>query len=83
MFALNAFMRYRSPFDGSLLMLTMVDTFSSADFTYLKTFKLYRGGGKIGKQAVEQSYPSVLSGLILKLGNLHGLVELGRNELLR
>lgn len=42
-----------------------------------------RGGGKIGKQAVEQSYPSVLSALILKLGGLHGLAELGRNELLR
>ncbi|KAL6649216.1 hypothetical protein ACP70R_013440 [Stipagrostis hirtigluma subsp. patula] len=42
-----------------------------------------RGGGKIGKQAVEQSYSSVLSGLILKLGSLHGLAELGRNELLR
>uniref|UniRef100_A0A0D3FDS9 Condensin complex subunit 1 C-terminal domain-containing protein n=1 Tax=Oryza barthii TaxID=65489 RepID=A0A0D3FDS9_9ORYZ len=42
-----------------------------------------RGGGKIGKQAVEQSYPSVLSALILKLGSLHGLAELGRNELLR
>ncbi|KAG0552792.1 hypothetical protein BDA96_01G538000 [Sorghum bicolor] len=42
-----------------------------------------RGGGKIGKQAVEHSYPSVLSGLILKLGSLHGLAELGRNELLR
>uniref|UniRef100_J3LJZ8 Condensin complex subunit 1 C-terminal domain-containing protein n=1 Tax=Oryza brachyantha TaxID=4533 RepID=J3LJZ8_ORYBR len=42
-----------------------------------------RGGGKMGKQAVEQSYPSVLSALILKLGSLHGLAELGRNELLR
>ncbi|RLN39666.1 protein SHOOT GRAVITROPISM 6 [Panicum miliaceum] len=42
-----------------------------------------RGGGKIGKQAVEKSYPSVFSGLILKLGSLHGLAELGRNELLR
>lgn len=42
-----------------------------------------RGGGKIGKQAVERSYPSVLSALILKLGSLHGLAELGRNELLR
>ncbi|KAK8446790.1 hypothetical protein SEVIR_9G545400v4 [Setaria viridis] len=42
-----------------------------------------RGGGKIGKQAVEKSYPSVLAGLILKLGSLHGLAELGRNELLR
>ncbi|KAL6902358.1 hypothetical protein ACP4OV_005234 [Aristida adscensionis] len=42
-----------------------------------------RGGGKIGKQAVERSYSSVLSGLILKLGSLHGLAELGRNELLR
>ncbi|CAL4920753.1 unnamed protein product [Urochloa decumbens] len=42
-----------------------------------------RGGGKIGKQAVEKSYPSVLSGLVLKLGSLHGLAELGRNELLR
>lgn len=42
-----------------------------------------RGGGKVGKQAVEQSYPSVLSALILKLGALHGLAELGRNELLR
>ncbi|KAK3148379.1 hypothetical protein QOZ80_3BG0294260 [Eleusine coracana subsp. coracana] len=42
-----------------------------------------RGGGKVGKQAVEQSYPSVLSGLILKLGSLHGVAELGQNELLR
>uniref|UniRef100_A0A0D9VPJ2 Condensin complex subunit 1 C-terminal domain-containing protein n=1 Tax=Leersia perrieri TaxID=77586 RepID=A0A0D9VPJ2_9ORYZ len=42
-----------------------------------------RGGGKAGKQAVEQSYPSVLSALILKLGSLHGLAELGRIELLR
>ncbi|ONL93640.1 Protein SHOOT GRAVITROPISM 6 [Zea mays] len=42
-----------------------------------------RGGGKIGKQAVEKSYPSVLSGLILKLGSLNGVAELGRNELLR
>ncbi|ONL93625.1 Protein SHOOT GRAVITROPISM 6 [Zea mays] len=84
MFALNAFMRYWSPFDGSLLMLRMVGTFSSADFTYFKkTSKLYRGGGKIGKQAVEKSYPSVLSGLILKLGSLNGVAELGRNELLR
>ncbi|AQL09722.1 Protein SHOOT GRAVITROPISM 6 [Zea mays] len=84
MFALNAFMRYWSPFDGSLLMLRMVGTFSSSDFTYFKkTSKLYRGGGKIGKQAVEKSYPSVLSGLILKLGSLNGVAELGRNELLR
>ncbi len=50
---------------------------------FLKTMGIYRGGGKIGKQAVEQSYPSVLSALILKLGSLHGLAELGRNELLR
>jgi hypothetical protein len=58
---------------------------SSAHFMYLKVkmFKLHRGGGKIGKQAVEQSYPSVLSALILKLGGLHSLAELGRNELLR
>jgi maestro heat-like repeat-containing protein family member 1 len=83
MFALNAFMRYWSPFDGSLLMLRMVGTFSSADFTYFKkTSKLYRGGGKIGKQAVEKSYPSVLSGLILKLESLNGVAKLGRNELL-
>lgn len=60
-----------------------LDTFSSADFMHLKILKLYRGGGKIGKQAVERSYPSVLSALILKLGSLHGLAELGRNELLR
>lgn len=84
MFALNAFMRYWSPFDGSLLMLTMVGTFFPLLILHTeKTFEFYRGGGKIGKQAVEQSYPSVLSGLILKLGSLHGLAELGRNELLR
>ncbi|XP_062209866.1 protein SHOOT GRAVITROPISM 6 [Phragmites australis] len=63
-------------------------TSSSADDCILQAtmFALnafVRGGGKIGKQAVEQSYPSVLSGLILKLGSLHGLAELGRNELLR
>lgn len=61
----------------------MLDTFSYADFTWLQKTGLYRGGGKNGKLAVEQSYPSVLSGLILKLGSLHGLAELGRNELLR
>ncbi|XP_047089443.1 protein SHOOT GRAVITROPISM 6 isoform X2 [Lolium rigidum] len=61
---------------------------SSADDSILQAtmFALnafLRGGGKIGKQAVEQSYPSVLSALILKLGGLHSLAELGRNELLR
>lgn len=44
---------------------------------------LFRGGGKIGKKAVEQSYSSVLCALILQLGICHGLAELGQQEHLR
>ncbi|KAF3328265.1 protein SHOOT GRAVITROPISM 6 [Carex littledalei] len=42
-----------------------------------------RGGGKVGKKAVEQNYSSVLSALVLKLGSLHGLSGLGQQEHLR
>ncbi|CAJ2632513.1 unnamed protein product [Trifolium pratense] len=32
----------------------------------------FRGGGKVGKRAVEQNYASVLSELMLQLGSCHG-----------
>ncbi|MQL94832.1 hypothetical protein Taro_027491 [Colocasia esculenta] len=43
----------------------------------------FRGGGKTGKKAVEQSYASVLSVLILQLGSCHGLSGSGMQEPLR
>ncbi|OVA17935.1 HEAT [Macleaya cordata] len=44
---------------------------------------LFRGGGKVGKKAVEQSYAVVLSALTLQLGSCHGLVGSGQQEPLR
>ncbi|XP_059667544.1 protein SHOOT GRAVITROPISM 6 isoform X2 [Cornus florida] len=43
----------------------------------------FRGGGKIGKRAVEQNYSSVLAALILQLGSCHGLASSGQQEPLR
>ncbi|KAA8518672.1 hypothetical protein F0562_016146 [Nyssa sinensis] len=43
----------------------------------------FRGGGKIGKKAVEQSYSSVLAALILQLGSCHGFASSGQQEPLR
>ncbi|KAK9289631.1 hypothetical protein L1049_007789 [Liquidambar formosana] len=43
----------------------------------------FRGGGKIGKKAVEQSYASVLAALTLQLGSCHGLASSGQHEPLR
>ncbi|KAJ8499621.1 hypothetical protein OPV22_010173 [Ensete ventricosum] len=43
----------------------------------------FRGGGKIGKKAVEQSYSTVLSALTLQLGSCHGLASVGQLEPLR
>ncbi|XP_049406578.1 protein SHOOT GRAVITROPISM 6 isoform X1 [Solanum stenotomum] len=43
----------------------------------------FRGGGKIGKKAVEQSYASVLATLTLQLGSCHGLASTGELEPLR
>lgn len=42
-----------------------------------------RGGGKVGKRAVEQSYASVLAGLTLQFGSCHGLASSGQQEPLR
>ncbi|XP_072987438.1 protein SHOOT GRAVITROPISM 6 isoform X1 [Typha latifolia] len=44
---------------------------------------LFRGGGKTGKKAVEQSYSSVLSALILQLGSCHGPAGVRRIDHLR
>ncbi|XP_043703621.1 protein SHOOT GRAVITROPISM 6 isoform X1 [Telopea speciosissima] len=44
---------------------------------------MFRGGGKIGKKAVEQSYAAVLSALTLHLGSCHGLAASGQQEPLR
>lgn len=43
----------------------------------------FRGGGKVGKKAVEKSYASVLAALTLQLGSCHGLAGSGQPEPLR
>ncbi|KAL5740899.1 hypothetical protein ACOSQ2_030079 [Xanthoceras sorbifolium] len=43
----------------------------------------FRGGGKVGKKAVEQSYAPVLAALTLQLGSCHGLASTGQHEPLR
>lgn len=43
----------------------------------------FRGGGKVGKKAVQQSYASVLAALTLQLGSCHGLASSGQPEPLR
>lgn len=43
----------------------------------------FRGGGKIGKKAVEQAYASVVAALTLQLGSCHGLASSGQQEPLR
>ncbi|KAH9723099.1 protein SHOOT GRAVITROPISM 6 [Citrus sinensis] len=43
----------------------------------------FRGGGKVGKKAVEKSYAPVLAALTLQLGSCHGLASSGQHEPLR
>ncbi|GER36839.1 ARM repeat superfamily protein [Striga asiatica] len=43
----------------------------------------FRGGGKVGKKAVEQKYGSVLATLVLHLASCHSLSSSGRHEPLR
>ncbi|CAI9097916.1 OLC1v1034435C1 [Oldenlandia corymbosa var. corymbosa] len=43
----------------------------------------FRGGGKIGKKAVEQCYASVVATLVLHFGSCHGLATSGQLEPLR
>ncbi|XP_034223743.1 protein SHOOT GRAVITROPISM 6 isoform X1 [Prunus dulcis] len=43
----------------------------------------FRGGGKIGKKAVQQNYASVLAELTLQLGTCHGLASCGQHDPLR
>ncbi|XP_008462510.1 protein SHOOT GRAVITROPISM 6 isoform X1 [Cucumis melo] len=43
----------------------------------------FRGGGKVGKKAVEQNYALVLAELILQLGSCHHHASLGQHEQLR
>ncbi|CAN8284973.1 unnamed protein product [Cochlearia groenlandica] len=43
----------------------------------------FRGGGKIGKKAVEKSYSSVVGALTLQLGSCHGLASAGQQDPLR
>ncbi|KAK4392143.1 protein SHOOT GRAVITROPISM 6 [Sesamum angolense] len=44
---------------------------------------VFRGGGKVGKRAVEQKYGSVLATLVLHLGTCHRLSSSGQQEPLR
>ncbi|WCJ34428.1 ARM repeat superfamily protein [Euphorbia peplus] len=57
------------------------DDFLQAAMFALTAF--FRGGGKVGKKAVEQSYASVLAALILQFGSCHGLASSGQHEPLR
>lgn len=43
----------------------------------------FRGGGKVGKKAVQQSYSTVLAALTLQLGSCHALARSGQPEPLR
>jgi hypothetical protein len=63
-----------------------VDGRSEDDILQAAIFALtafFRGGGKIGKKAVEQNYASVLATLTLQLGSSHGLASSGLQEPLR
>lgn len=53
------------------------------DFTVYWASCWCRGGGKIGKRAVEQNYASVISELMLQLGSCHGIANSGQQEPLR
>ncbi|XP_050380129.1 protein SHOOT GRAVITROPISM 6 isoform X2 [Argentina anserina] len=59
----------------------MEDEVLHAAIIALTTF--FRGGGRIGKKAVEQNYASVLAELTLQLGSCHGLANCGQHEPLR
>ncbi|KAM3325089.1 protein SHOOT GRAVITROPISM 6 isoform X1 [Capsicum chacoense] len=54
------------------------DNIARAAIVALTAF--FRGGGKVGKKAVEQSYASVLATLTLQLGSCHGLASTGELE---
>ncbi|PIA54938.1 hypothetical protein AQUCO_00901089v1 [Aquilegia coerulea] len=63
-----------------------IDVFMDGDVfqaAVLALTALFRGGGKVGKKAVEQSYSTVLCTLTLQLGGCHGLVGSGQQEPLR
>lgn len=54
------------------------------DIVLLSMFQHYcRGGGKVGKKAVEQNYASVLAELTLQLGSCHILASSGQQDPLR
>lgn len=62
------------------------DSYYNNDFLQAAIIALtafFRGGGKIGKKSVEQSYASVLTALTLQFGSCHGLVSSGQLEPLR
>ncbi|KAI4300360.1 hypothetical protein L6164_033748 [Bauhinia variegata] len=63
-----------------------VDSHTEDDLLQAAIFALtafFRGGGKVGKRAVENNYASVLSELTLQLGSCHGLSNYGQHEPLR
>ncbi|XP_039059136.1 protein SHOOT GRAVITROPISM 6-like isoform X1 [Hibiscus syriacus] len=65
--------------NSSLLSETQLeDEILQAAIFALTSF--FRGGGKIGKGAVELGYSSVLAALVLQLGSCHCLAASGRHE---
>ncbi|KAK3226648.1 hypothetical protein Dsin_006510 [Dipteronia sinensis] len=67
---------------SSLLVDTQMDD-DILQATILALTAFFRGGGKVGKKAVEQSYAPVLAALTLQLGSCHGLASTGQHEPLR
>ncbi|KAK8975537.1 hypothetical protein V6N11_034544 [Hibiscus sabdariffa] len=63
------------------IVLSLADEILQAAIFALTAF--FRGGGKVGKKAVEQRYSSVLAALVLQFGKCHGLASTGQHEPLR
>ncbi|KAK8712010.1 hypothetical protein V6N13_147263 [Hibiscus sabdariffa] len=64
--------------NSTLSETQMEDEILQAAIFALTSF--FRGGGKVGKGAVEQSYSSVLAALVLQLGSCHCLAISGQHE---
>ena len=75
-FALTAFFR-------SLKLTTFIKFLLYYSVEQFCNVSCCRGGGKVGKKAVEQNYASVLAELTLQLGSCHGLASAGHHEPLR
>ncbi|XAR69166.1 hypothetical protein NMG60_11000655 [Bertholletia excelsa] len=80
---LNQMPLYKGELDKGDSNTNLIDGQVDNDILQAAIFALtafFRGGGKVGKKAVEQSYSSVLATLLLQLGSCHGLATSGQQE---